>query len=372
MRIGIIADPIDNQNAGVHVYTLEMILALVANDRVNEYIIIRQKAGNEIKKEYTNVKEIVVSNIALPIGYASFRLFFIIPYIFRKEKVDMVIEPAHFGPFNLPRHIRRITIIHDLSAVLFPEWHRWHSGILQQLFLPSILKKSDYILTNSYTTEKELHRFYPFTKTKTWMIYPGIKKLVAVAQENELTEKYQLSTQDYFLFVGTLEPRKNLALLLDAFETYKATIKDQTQLIIAGGKGWKNEVFEQRLAQHPNKNEIVITGYISNEELSFLYRHAVALIYPSQYEGFGFPVIEAMSVGTAVITTADTSMDEISKPLALTFINNDPLDLSKKMLQIKELNTNSLDQKKREDFTIKYDWNSFAKALLTKLSGVLE
>jgi len=161
-------------------------------------------------------------------------------------------------------------------------------------------------------------------------------------------------------------------LLLDAFETYKATTKGQTQLIIAGGKGWKNEVFEQRLAQHPNKNEIVITGYISNEELSFLYRHAVALIYPSQYEGFGFPVIEAMSVGTAVITTADTSMDEISKPLALTFINNDPLDLSKKMLQIKELNTNSLDQKKREDFTIKYDWNSFAKALLTKLSGVLE
>jgi alpha-1,3-rhamnosyl/mannosyltransferase len=204
------------------------------------------------------------------------------------------------------------------------------------------------------------------------MIYPGIKKLVAVAQENELTEKYQLSTQDYFLFVGTLEPRKNLALLLDAFETYKATTKGQTQLIIAGGKGWKNEVFEQRLAQHPNKNEIVITGYISNEELSFLYRHAVALIYPSQYEGFGFPVIEAMSVGTAVITTADTSMDEISKPLALTFINNDPLDLSKKMLQIKELNTNSLDQKKREDFTIKYDWTSFSNALLTKLSEVLK
>ncbi len=372
MRIGIIADPIDNQNAGVHVYTLEMVLALIANDRVNEYIIIRQKEGNEISKAYTNVKEIVVKNIALPIGYASFRLFFIIPSIFKKEKVDVVIEPAHFGPFNLPSNIKRITIIHDLSAVLFPEWHRWHSGILQKLFLPRILKKSDYILTNSLTTEKELHRFYPFTKEKTWMIYPGIRKLVNVIHEKELNQKYQLSKQDYFLFVGTLEPRKNLSLLLDAFEIYKTTNNDQTQLIIAGGKGWKNEAFEQRLAEHPNKNEIIITGYISNEELSFLYRNAGALIYPSQYEGFGFPVIEAMSVGTAVITTADTSMDEISKPLSLTFLNNDTADLAKKMLQIKQLDTNYLDKKKREDFTIKYNWTNFAKVLLTKLSEILK
>lgn len=367
MRIGIIADPIDNQSAGVHVYTKEMVLSLIKQDRVNEYIIIRQKKGEEIDKSYTHVKEIVVANSSLPIGYASLRLFFIIPYILRREKVDIVIEPAHFGPFNLPKKIKRITVIHDLTPILFPEWHRWHSGVLQKIFLPHILKKTNYVLTNSLTTERELHRIYPFTKSKTWMIYPGFKNLVAVNNEDKFIEKYRSSTDSYFLFVGTLEPRKNLSLLLDAYSIYKTKSNSTTQLIIAGGKGWKNEAFYERLNQHPNKADILITGFISNEELSFLYQHALAFVYPSQYEGFGFPVIEAMSAGTQVITTANTSMDEITSPYAITFRNNDTADLAAKMMQIATLN---LDSSKIKDLIIlakKYDWFKFANKLIEKI-----
>ncbi len=367
MRIGIIADPIDNQSAGVHVYTKEMVLSLIKQDRVNEYVIIRQKKGEEIDKSYTNVKEIVVANSSLPIGYASLRLFFLIPFIFRREKVDVVIEPAHFGPFNLPKKIKRMTVIHDLTPILFPEWHRWHSGVLQKIFLPHILKRTDYILTNSITTEKELHRIYPFTQSKTWMIYPGFKNLVPVHNETTLIEKYQTAARPYFLFVGTIEPRKNLSLLLDAFTIYKAKSKSTAQLIIAGGKGWKNEAFYERLNQHPNKADILITGFISNEELSFLYQHALAFVYPSQYEGFGFPVIEAMSAGTQVITTANTSMDEITSPYAITFRNNDTADLAAKMMQVAPLN---LDSSKIKDLIIlakKYDWFKFADVLIEKL-----
>ena len=368
MRIGIIADPIDNQSAGVHVYTKEMVLSLIAQDRVNEYIIIRQKQGEEIDKSYTHVKEIVISNTSLPIGYASLRLFFIIPFVLRREKVDIVIEPAHFGPFNLPKKIKRITVIHDLTPILFPEWHRWHSGLLQKIFLPHILKRTDFILTNSLTTENELHRIYPFTKSKTWMIYPGFKNLVTVNNETEFIEKYQTAAISYFLFVGTLEPRKNLSLLLDAFSIYKTKRTSTTKLIIAGGKGWKNEAFFERLNQHPFKNDIVITGYLSNEELSFLYQNALAFIYPSQYEGFGFPVIEAMSAGTQVITTAETSMDEITSPYSITFRNNDQEDLADKMLSIVPI---FLDSSKIKDLKLvakKYDWFKFANKLIEKLN----
>ena len=367
MRIGIIADPIDNQSAGVHVYTKEMVLSLLQQDRVNEYIIIRQKKGEEIDKSYTNVKEIVVANSSLPIGYASLRLFLIIPFIFRREKVDVVIEPAHFGPFNLPKSIKRITVIHDLTPILFPEWHRWHSGVLQKIFLPHILKRTDYILTNSLTTENELHRIYPFTRSKTWMIYPGFKNLVPVDNETAFIEKYHTASIPYFLFVGTLEPRKNLSLLLDAFTIFKSKTLSKTRLIIAGGKGWKNEAFFERFNQHPFKNDIVITGYLSNEELSFLYRHALAFIYPSQYEGFGFPVIEAMSAGTQVITTAKTSMDEITSPYATTFRNNDPQDLADKMVQIAPLHSDSSKIKDLKLVAEKYDWFKFANMLINKL-----
>ena len=123
MRIAVIADPLDNQNAGVHNYTRHMVDSLIRNRGDHEIILIRQRRDPDLE----GCTQIVVPGIEWPIGYASLRLFFIVPRLLKKAQVDVVIEPAHFGPFNLPSSITRVTMIHDLNPVLFPHLHRWHS-----------------------------------------------------------------------------------------------------------------------------------------------------------------------------------------------------------------------------------------------------
>jgi len=151
MKIAIIADPLDNQSAGVHTYTRQLVRSIAEFDTENEYILIREKKDPNLPFE-----QIAIPNIHLPIGFSAFRLFFIIPLILRFKKIDAVLEPAHFGPFNLPKRIKRITMIHDLTPIIFPQYHRYHSQILQRIFLRRILRKADMILSNSQNTSKDL------------------------------------------------------------------------------------------------------------------------------------------------------------------------------------------------------------------------
>ena len=169
MRIAILADPLDNQNAGVHIYTRHMVRALLDANDGNEYILVRERRDDQ----YPGAEQIVVPNVHLPIGFASFRLFFWIPFILRRKRIDAVIEPAHFGPFNLPRRIKRVTVIHDLTPIMFPHLHRWHSQLLQKLFLRRILRKADLIVANSNNTAADIERIYPVIKGKVSRIYLG-------------------------------------------------------------------------------------------------------------------------------------------------------------------------------------------------------
>jgi hypothetical protein len=169
MKIAILADPLDNQRAGVHVFTRELITALIELGFADRLLLVRERIDPQLP-----VEQLAVPNIHLPIGFASLRLFFIIPYLLRRRKeVVAVFEPAHFGPFNLPKRMKRITMIHDLTPILFPQYHRWHSQILQRLFLRSILKNTDWVLTNSRHTQADVARVFSFTQQKVSHLYLG-------------------------------------------------------------------------------------------------------------------------------------------------------------------------------------------------------
>ncbi len=359
-RIAIIADPIDNQYAGVHVYTKEMLLALVAQESTHQFILFREKQ-DDLFAAYPNVKTIVIPNF---IGFTAIRKFLIIPFLARKYRVDMVIEPAHFGPFLLPKKIKRITVIHDLSAVLFPQWHSLYSSTLQRIFLKRILRKADLIISNSQFTSSEIIKQYPFINSKIATIYPGIRK-----HYSEQSHEIEVDIRPFFLYVGTLEPRKHLLLLLDAFQLYKEQTKSNIQLYIVGARGWKVDSFFERLETHPHKDDIHILGFVSNELLRHYYQYCEAFIYPSQYERFGFPVLEAMQEGATCITTADSSMSEISYPYALYFENNVATSLFNAMCQVPNFKlTNSVVE--IQTHTKKYSWNNFAKTLLKRLENI--
>lgn len=309
MRIAILADPLDNQRAGVHVYTREMVRALMEHNPGHELILVREKRDASL----TGVEQVVVPNTRLPIGFASLRLFAMVPFLLRRANADVVVETAHFGPFNLPEKVKRVTIIHDLTAILYPHYHRWHSSFLQRLFLPGILKRAWRIIANSENTANDLCRLYPDICNRVAKIYPGVREDLLVPKKSPDEE----NQARYFLFVGTIEPRKGLLTLLEAYRLYREDTNNAIQLIIAGGKGWKCEAFFHQLEKHPFRQDIIIKGFMPDPELISLYKNALTLIYPSEYEGFGFPVLEAMQLGIPVIATRCSSLPELTGEAAL-------------------------------------------------------
>ncbi|MEM1319707.1 MAG: glycosyltransferase family 1 protein [Bacteroidota bacterium] len=328
MRIAIIADPLDNQRAGVHVYTREFIRALLQDDQDHEYLLIREKVDPDLE-----VQQIAVPNVRLPIGFASFRLFVWIPLLLRRLKVDAVLEPAHFGPFNLPSHVRRITVIHDLTPILFPQHHRFHSQLLQRIFLKGILRRAHLILANSAHTASDLHQYYPFTEGKVATIHLGRERHYQPTDSRTFLQSQNIKAP-YFLFVGTIEPRKNLGVLLQAYAQFRQQSEAKVLLLIVGQKGWKSESLFEQIEVHPYREDIILTGYVDIAYLPELYSQALGFIYPSLYEGFGFPVLEALACGAPVICSRRASLPEVGGEVAYYFEPEAVGELVERMLVV--------------------------------------
>ncbi len=330
MKIAILADPLDNQSAGVHTYTSGMVKALLQYDNENEYILIREKKDPTLPSK---TRQIAIPNNRFLLLFASLRMFVIIPLILRRLRIDAVVEPAHFGPFNLPKHIMRIVVIHDLTPIMFPQYHRLHSRLLQQLFLQRILRKAHLILSVSHNTFDDLARLFPFTKSKTVVIRPGRDPFFKPVASKAVLQNLQIDAH-YFLFVGTIEPRKNLTMLLKVYQQFREGNDDRVLLLIVGSKGWKYPSFYDELSRHPFREDILLVNYIEKEVLPAFYSHALALIYPSLYEGFGLPVLEAMACGAPVICSHSSSLPEVGGMAAWYFKPEDEAELLRHMRAI--------------------------------------
>ncbi len=341
MRIAILADPLDNQTAGIHVYTRQLLDALEVVESDNIYLVIRLKQQSTFKK----LQEVPLAMPPLYLGGRANRLFWQLPSVLRKLDVDVVVELAHFGPFCLPPSIMRVTVIHDLTPLLFPHWHRFHSQWLQRLMLPAIMRKATAVLTNSLATSRDLLLRFPFLAGKSQMIYPGADLFFKPAVDKSILAQYGI-TIPYFLFTGTIEPRKNLMGLLDAFALLRQSTELPYQLVIAGGKGWKSRKFHQTWLKHPNKSDIKLTGYVPKDHLNALYSSALAFVFPSYYEGFGLPLVEAMRCGCPVISSDRGSLSEVGGRAVMYVDPDNPALLATAM---KELAENETVRKKMSD-----------------------
>lgn len=328
MKIAIIADALDYQYAGIYYYTKELLNALAKVDTQNEYWIVRSKSEGDIS---SNVRELIIPTKKFP-GAAPYRLFVTIPRILAKKGIDIVVEPRHFGPFNLPKKIKRITVIHDLSPLHHPEWHQFASRKLQHFFLPSILKRADYVITNSVFTAQDVIQHFPITKNKIKGILLGKESFFTPQVNPTVLTKYKIS-KPYLLHTGTIEPRKNLGLLLASFENIKRAGQD-LQLVLVGKFGWKSEDFMKKVNASSFKEDIKLLGYVERLELPVLYSAATIFVYPSHFEGFGLPVLEAMSCGTPVVTSDVSSLPEIIGKAGILFTPNDLDNLTHQLLKI--------------------------------------
>lgn len=357
MRVAFLADALDLQYAGVHIYLFELLSALSRLSTKNQYLIVRAEKGGE----FEGLEELVVPYRNVP-GYKAYRMFWELPRLLQSKGVDAVVEPGHFGPFNLPKKIKRITVIHDLTPLLFPQYHVFHSQLLQRLFLPGILRRADYVLTNSAHTQGDLTKFFPKTQQKSSSILLGKDERYKPMDGGKAMQKYGISSP-YILHVGTLEPRKNLITLIKAFNRFKLNTSSPHQLVLLGKKGWKSEGIFEAIRTSVFRDSIVLPGYVEKEDLPLLYNAAEFFVYPSFYEGFGLPILEAMACGLPVITSDVASLPEVGGKAALYF---DPYDIDQLAKLIGRLATDPNERTQRAALSLDraqfFSWNRTAKA----------
>ncbi|NQV17426.1 MAG: glycosyltransferase family 4 protein [Armatimonadetes bacterium] len=321
MRIVIIADPIDEQYAGVYYYTKHLIEALIKIDKENEYIFMHTR----INDFFNNQKEVIIPNYRWLPGWMSLRKFVFISFALLKIKPDVVLEPAHIGPFSFFYKCKKVVTIHDLTPVLFPQYHIKISSIIHRLFLPLILRNADGVLVPSECTKKDIERLYQ-PKVPIQVTYEAVTEDFQPSSKKQIREvkdKFGIE-KPYILSVGTLEPRKNLITLLKAYKILSEKGYDY-QLVIVGRKGW---YFKELLEEIENfGKDIIITGYVSRSELSAFYSGAEVMVFPSLYEGFGLPPLEAMQCGCPVICSNTSSLPEICGKAAILIDPNVPEDL---------------------------------------------
>jgi len=335
MHITILADAIDNQNAGVHYYLKNLIENLLKIDKKNKYSFIHCR-GNPF---FDQTEHHIIPQTKGP-GTETIRRFHKIPKLIKKINPDAVWQPCHIGPFNIPPEIKRIVTIHDLTPILFPQFHTPRGKIIHRLLLGKTLKNADLILTPSKTTKKDIENHY---KTSAQI------KVTPLGVNQPQTSTKPYFKEPYFLCLGTIEPRKNLEMLIDAFLELDLPQK----LVLAGAKGWKNSRILEKI-KHP---KIHLLTNINEEEKTALYTHADAFVYPSIYEGFGLPPLEAMSHETPVICSTGGSLKEYFSDHALMF---DPKD--KETLKSHLQNFKSAPASK--NFTKNFTWEKTAQKTL--------
>ncbi len=246
----------------------------------------------------------------------------------RRHPPDVLFIPAHVVPLRPPPGLPIAVTVHDLGYEYFPETHPWRQRAYLRWSTRHSARRADLVFADSEATARDLHHLYHIPREKIVVAYPGPPALpdpLPSPEEVRATQARYGLTPPYFLFIGTLHPRKNLLRLLDAFaRVVSAGDDDAASLALAGKVGWLAEPILAR-AQAPDlRDRVRILGYVPDRDLAALLMGAVALVYPSLHEGFGFPVLEAQSLGVPVLTAATSSLPEVAGDAALYV---DPFDV---------------------------------------------
>jgi len=366
MKIGIDGRLFGGQT-GIGRYTTSLVTALVHLPEWKDDLILLG----------TNTKACPIDGVRF-IGFESkHRIVWSnlhAPYCIRTQGIEVYHAVDNLGlPLFVPKgDARYVLTVHDLVPLRFPSsvsWkHRWYFRVA----LGHLVQLADVIIVDSEATKKDLLGVYPSLKPRIEVIYLGVdhKRFFPAAgwrRGDELRRKYQIRDEPYILFVGVLEPKKNLPSLLRAFGRLRGTWKDgrDYQLILAGPKGWMVEEILAVAEEMGFQGWVSIPGAIEDEDLPALYCGAEVFVFPSIYEGFGLPPLEAMACGVPVITSDTSSLPEVVGDAAITVAPADVEGLAAAMRRVLE------DQTLREDMRQKglkrvqsFSWEKTARQTL--------
>ncbi len=287
----------------------------------------------------------------------------------KKDKVDVFFGPAHVLPIKLSKNIRSVLAVHDLVSVYYPNTMANYNRFIHNLFFKPSIKSADHIITMSEYTKQSIIDYFSISPDKITVIYEGVSEKFRPYQKEEILSvlaQYQIKSP-YILSVGTLEPRKNYMVLLKAFKQLKGNF----DLVIVGKRGWKSQEIFDTISELQLYNRIKILGYVNDNDMPYLYNGAELFVFPSVYEGFGLPVLEALACGIPTVSSNASSLSEIGGEAVKYFSPNSIDDLLKKMQDVldsseakKSLRYNGIIQAQ------KFNWEDTAKKTLTILKSV--
>ncbi|MBI5122364.1 glycosyltransferase family 4 protein [Candidatus Roizmanbacteria bacterium] len=376
MRIGIDITMLVYAGSGVANYTYNLVKALLEIDKKNEYRLfyssLRRPKNfyylDELKKAGGKVYNFRFPPSFLKLWWSRLH---VIPVEWFIGKVDVFFSSDFLRP-PLFLGTKGITTVHDLVWKIYPQFHEDWIVTAHEKKLEKTIKYNDTIIVDSQNTMQDLLKLYPqINKNKVHVIYPGIDERFCPIKDKEKIKKVLQKYGVFFptpflLYVGAIEPRKNLDLAIEIFHQLVTNHQQQFtnyKFIIAGRAGWKNEKIFQMVKDLKLEDKVKFVGFIEDGDLPYLYNAASLTVYLSTYEGFGLPPLESLACGTKVITGDNSSMKETVDEKFLVDVNdkNKILEKMKYLLKNKiEINSKAVKEK--------FAWKNSAQQFLKIIS----
>lgn len=378
MKIGIDITPLLFKGSGVANYTYNLVKNLLEIDKKNEYRLFF--TSPRINRKFPFLEEFKISGAKIyrypfPFGFLRFLWgkLNIVPIEWLIGKVDVFLSSDILRP---PTHIKTFATVHDLVWKIYPRFHEEFIVNMHETKINKIIQYGDEIIVDSISTKYDLLKYYPkINKYQVHVIYPGISEHFRPTKDKKIIEKvikkYLPATNhlplsaNYLLYVGAIEPRKNLDKAIGVFHQLITNHQSPvTHFLIVGSAGWKNEKIRQTVKDLRLESKVKFIGYVEDEDLPYFYSGAKLAVYLSSYEGFGIPPLESLSCGTPVIAGNNSSLKETIHQKYLVDVENKEEILKKMKMLLEE--KSDVDH---EAIKKRFQWKDFAKRYLEIISG---
>jgi glycosyltransferase involved in cell wall biosynthesis len=342
MHIGINAQLLsisqNYRNGGISRYIRYLLTALTNQSGPHEYTIfvngqdiidhLNESAGKDVtgRSGQTQITYVPESwPESKPISRVAWEQFKL-PSLLREKRIDVFHSPANVLPEWLPHSCAGVVTLHDLAFLRYPHVLTHSKRIYQRIFTLHSLRRATMVIANSNSTKQDAIELAGIPANHIRMVYPCIEERFSNVILDEDIQSFRQThglTKGFLLYLGTLEPRKNITTLIEAYVQLRKIYGREEKLVLAGGKGWLFDSIFQRVQELGLETEVLFPGFVSDAAQLLWYHSASVFVYPSLYEGFGMPVTEALACGIPVVTSNTSSLPEAGAKLALTV---DPYD----------------------------------------------
>ena len=302
---------------GIGIYTQEIFSRVVQLMPEHEFYFLFDRPFSE---EFIFAKNITPLIVSPPARHPFLWYWWFeksIPKVLKENNIDLFISPDGYASLNT--FVPQIITIHDLGFEHFPEHVPYLVRKFYRYFTPKYCQKAAKVMAVSAYTKQDIISTYNIEAQKIDVVYNGFELENQESRVKGQDAEKQILTSEipYFIFVGAVHPRKNVLGLLEAFELFKGFFSHQHKLVIVGRKAWMNDELENFYSKMKFKNDVIWIEKIERTDLLELMQHAYGLVYTSLFEGFGIPILEAMTLGLPVICSNTSSMPEVAGNAAL-------------------------------------------------------